>query len=82
MRKPVFEADVVDGTFRSDEIERLFFERQVVHRTDDALHPVCNALTSGVLVQFVDEGGKHVHPDDGSGQVTCEFQRLRAASAP
>ena len=81
IRQTLLETYVVDSTFRPDQVKRLPLEWQVVHRADDAPHPVGDTLLASLPVQDVDEGWKQVQADNRPLQVLREQQRLGPGAA-
>ena len=75
------EADVVNRPLGPDQIQLPGAERQGVHRTDDALHPVGEVQSPGVGVETVDESREEIETRNTSRRMPGQRHRLTARPA-
>ena len=79
--QPLLEADVVNGTFGPQQVERRLGEGQRQHRGDDARDLLRPAFGLHSPVQSLDHFGQQVDGRDGTVERRCEHRRLASGAA-
>lgn len=57
-----FKTNIINGSFRPDQVQRVLFKRKVIHRTDYAFHPILEIQFLGILVETFNESREKSMP--------------------
>ena len=81
LREAPFESDIVDRSLRPDQIQFVVLERQIVHRADDAHHPVLQPHCRSIGIEKVDEPWEKIEAGDMAWCMLRQHHRLPARTA-
>ena len=75
-----FKADIINGSFRPDQVQRVLFKRKVIHRTDYAFHPILEIQFLGILVETFNESREKVDACNLPRRMLCQDHCLPPCS--
>ena len=79
--QPTLKTDIVDSSFRPNQVQLPFLERKIIHRADNPFHPVLQSGLPCVAIKDIDKTGEKIKSRNLPGRMLCQYHCLAACSA-
>ena len=79
--QPTLKTDIVDSSFRPNQVQFPFLERKIIHQADNPFHPVLQSGLPCVAIKDIDKTGEKIKSRNLPGRMLCQYHCLAACSA-